>query len=308
MRAGLLLLLSGLLFSACSENSGSDDPVSEGAQNASQSTVVARMVNGDGNGQIALGRCHMGECSWSREIAMNLVEQRDDDRLFKINLLGGTSTMRGSRFPKLDGSDADITWNDKSHEVYVFCSQELPAVVSKFDREWQVDVLDFVNGPPGVLEGSAALYSNYCHGNSLAWTSAGFSSKHGYGVPVSDEILIKKGPHELFSRAKGQATNEGDLSSLPYRLSGRWNLDEGRCDLDDDANDTWLEVDGNELTGYEEYYLVTSIRKIGPDVFEVSANDQSMGENQPTTFSIEIDPNGTEMSTSLRDATLVRCG
>ena len=59
------------------------------------------------------------------------------------------------------------------HELFIFCSSRLPAVILPDSGHLQVDILDFVAGPPPVLESSASLYVRTCHpGESGAEPSA----------------------------------------------------------------------------------------------------------------------------------------
>jgi len=51
----------------------------------------------------------------------------------------------------------------RPHDVFVFYSTALPSVILGEADSWQVDVLDFVDGVPGVLESSQALYMKTCH-------------------------------------------------------------------------------------------------------------------------------------------------
>ena len=80
-----------------------------------------------------MGRCHMGECGWTREISRDFV---------------GTSP-RGYLVS----------------ETFVFCSKTLPAVMFTLDGEFSVHLLDLYKGGsiPGYQESSLALYMDVCH-------------------------------------------------------------------------------------------------------------------------------------------------
>jgi hypothetical protein len=99
------------------------------------------------------GHCGMEECSYSQELRRSVIGGGANGRLVKLTLLGGTSARSGSA----------IKWNRSPHDVYVYCSTVLPSVMLETDGNWQVDVLDFVNGVPGILESAQATYTETCH-------------------------------------------------------------------------------------------------------------------------------------------------
>ena len=143
-----------------------------------------------------LGRCHMGECSWSLTKDRAVVRRDANGSLLRLTLLGGTS-----QHPDEYDSDANIEWNKSTHTVHIFCSSRLPAVMLEESGEMQVDVLDFVSGVPGVLESSANLYTSTCHPDD-DWTSDGFADRHGYKTFGEDvEVSVSK-PEDILKVAE----------------------------------------------------------------------------------------------------------
>jgi hypothetical protein len=134
--------------------------------------------------------CHGGQCSWSRTLSQTVVRQEPAGILYRLSLLGGSAPEESSR----------IRWNRQPHEVFIFCSVRLPAVLL-FDRgHWQVDVLDFVAGPPPYEESSAALYTRTCHPGE-DWSADGFAARHGYHEQDSEQEITISRPEDIFRYA-----------------------------------------------------------------------------------------------------------
>lgn len=150
-----------------------------------------------------LRRCYMEECSWSVEKGRTTVKENANGSLIRLSLLGGTSHhTRTADYPGRYTATEKIAWNRSGHEVYVFCSKRLPAVVMKTAGGWQADVLDFVNGPPGVLESSASLYVSVCHGANAHWSDSGFAKRYGYSslTEAQQDVTVGK-PEDIFDLA-----------------------------------------------------------------------------------------------------------
>lgn len=142
-----------------------------------------------------MGRCHGDHCSWSLTRSRTIVRKNLAGTLIRLTLLGGTSKNNTDG----DAKAAHIRWNAKPHEVYVFCSKRLPAVIMKNDispafvktsgghrfPSYQVDVLDFVNGIPGDLESSANLFVRTCYPGD-DWASPDFARRNG--LPAFDDL------------------------------------------------------------------------------------------------------------------------
>lgn len=70
----------------------------------------------------------------------------------------------------------------------------------------QVDILDFINGPPGILESSASLYADTCYGNKADWTKWG--AKDGYlDTSAADASMVKR-PEDIFALAATVGSGE----------------------------------------------------------------------------------------------------
>lgn len=138
-----------------------------------------------------LNSCEGGECSWSITRSRVLVRQEGAGRLYRLTLLGG-SAREGSR---------RIRWNSAPHDVFIFCSPLLPAVILEDNGHWQVDVLDFVAGPPPVLESSASLYVRACHPGE-DWSADGFAARHGYRAQDSDREIALSRAEDIFRYAR----------------------------------------------------------------------------------------------------------
>jgi hypothetical protein len=129
--------------------------------------------------------------------------------LVRLSLLGGTSNNSDG-----DPAQARIRWNVRPHDVFVFCSKRLPAVMMRMDAapapagagedrsfpSYQVDVLDFVNGIPGALESSANLFARTCYPGD-DWTSPDFARRNGLpGFEDEPEVTIES-PGDIFRAA-----------------------------------------------------------------------------------------------------------
>jgi hypothetical protein len=139
----------------------------------------------------ALNSCHGGECSWSITRSRTVVRQDARGILYRLSLLGGSAREGSNR----------IRWNRQPHEAFIFCSRRLPAVILAVDGGWQVDVLDFVSGPPPVLESSFSLYVRTCHPGA-DWAADGFARRFGYTArEESPEISLSR-PEDIFNYAR----------------------------------------------------------------------------------------------------------
>jgi hypothetical protein len=138
-----------------------------------------------------LNACHGGQCSWSITRSRLLVRQDATGRLYRLSVLGG-SAPEGSR---------RIRWNREGHVLHIFCSPRLPAVILYDHGHWQVDILDFVAGPPPFEESSAALYVRTCHpGENMA--AGGFAARHGYRAQDADREIALSRPEDIFGYAR----------------------------------------------------------------------------------------------------------
>ncbi|WP_267396516.1 MULTISPECIES: hypothetical protein [unclassified Sphingomonas] len=165
---------------------GDDAPIDAGRSNADRETISTPSEPSTPQ----LGSCSSDGCSWSKQVSRSVVQADRRGQLNKLNLVGGSSTDEKGR----------ITWNSRPHEVYVFCSTALPAVMISDAGKWQVDVLDFIDGVPGILESSQSLYAQTCHPGEQAFPrdaeALGYTS-----IPDEDEDVIVSHPADIFDRA-----------------------------------------------------------------------------------------------------------
>ncbi len=145
-----------------------------------------------------LGRCHMDSCSWSKTLSKEEITSDDRGKLIKLKLLGGESPN--------DDKKPKIKWNKDPHEVYIFCSTRLPAVIMASGEKLQVDVLDFWGGIPGVYESDASLYRETCHSGSANMSDEELARKFKYSPSPESDITISK-PAEIFGYVKPNGKN-----------------------------------------------------------------------------------------------------
>jgi hypothetical protein len=138
-----------------------------------------------------LNSCHGGECSWSISLGSALVRRESAGALFRLSLRGGTAA-EGSR---------RVRWNRQPHALFIFCSPRLPAVILPDHGHLQVDVLDFVAGPPPFQESSASLYVPTCHPGE-DWSAPGFAPRHGYRAQDADREITLSRPEDIFGYAR----------------------------------------------------------------------------------------------------------
>lgn len=108
-----------------------------------------------------MGRCHMGECGWTREISRDFTGTSPRGYLVKLELLRGTSSNpRGG-----SASKRPVKWEKTPGETFVFCSKTLPAVMFTLDGDFNVHLLAlYAKGSiPGYQEASLAIYMDVCH-------------------------------------------------------------------------------------------------------------------------------------------------
>ena len=106
--------------------------------------------------RVGEGRCHMGECSYSKTLATHIVKKSAQETRVRVTLLGGTSYHKNGHYPRT--VPKNIVWNKTPHQLTVVCSYQNPTVV--FGQ--QVENLDF-SMVPGYLESSANMYFQICH-------------------------------------------------------------------------------------------------------------------------------------------------
>jgi hypothetical protein len=122
-----------------------------------------------GSAPTGLGRCHMEACSWTRIESERLVRQRGKYRLIKVSLTSGRSEHPDGSYPGEYSPGIRIEWNAERHELHVLCAAEMPAVIERSKRGYEISVLDFDGGLFGYQMGAEGIYAHACHGE---WMTA----------------------------------------------------------------------------------------------------------------------------------------
>lgn len=152
----------------------------------------------DDDGAVQPGPCGTDECSWSKTLSRDVVQADTRGRLIKLTLLGGSSRSEKTR----------IIWNDRPHSVYVFCSTALPAVMLEDSGRWQVDVLDFIDGVPGVLQSSVSIYADACHPGDKRFPSDAETLGYAHVEDENEDVQIDR-PTDIFDRVSLRQTYTG---------------------------------------------------------------------------------------------------
>lgn len=149
-----------------------------------------------------LGNCRMDSCSFSREISRETLRETRAGRLLRVTLLGGEQGEASDAGPD---DEAPIVWNRAPHDIFVFCSTRLPAVMMRVagQHSLQVDLLD-LGGPEAItniLVSSANLYMDICHGlrgRELSEETAGLGYRPIAPALLESGIGIER-PEEIFN-------------------------------------------------------------------------------------------------------------
>lgn len=177
---------------AAPANQAGADAAETNAANAVAAEAPARQAQGTAE----LNSCQRGACSWSIARGQDLVRRTAAGSLYRLTLLGGASEHPDENYPE-SARGVSIAWNAAPHEVFIFCSRRLPAVILPAGGRLQVDVLDFVNGPVPALESSAAIYARTCHPGD-DWTSEGFAERFGYQAREGQADIEIARPEDIF--------------------------------------------------------------------------------------------------------------
>lgn len=302
---GFPILATCLTLVACNKNpEGEPGTRFSGNSAAIASSTLDNAANARAAPQ--LGRCYMGECSWSVEQARTTIRKESSGRLIAVTLLGGTSYHEeAADYPGRFRPNLKIEWNSAPHKVYIFCAKSLPATMMVTENGLEVDVLDFVNGPPGMMEGSAALYTSVCHGRHVRWTEKGFARKFGYRALPSDkqEISLDE-PEDIFSLVKSLSSDTDDAptqkeasktgAAIPRRFQGEWNEKVEDCGTGN--NDSRLRVGEHTIRFYESSAAVRSVDEKSDGSVAVQAQFTGEGETWEDGLTWHIDSSGNLVS------------
>lgn len=202
----LLIALPLLVLAACNRQATGNGAASSGAPTGRSPAAIRAAEAGDADDAKGLanaaaapvaatpsvGRCHGDECSWFRIESKTLVREEASGILYRLSVLGGSAP---------DEENPRIRWDRAPHDVFVFCSRRLPAVILPVDGALQVDVLDFVTGRSGPYVTSANIYAATCHPGE-DWASDGFAGRHGYQVQDADREVSLARPEDIFAAVR----------------------------------------------------------------------------------------------------------
>ena len=125
-------------------------------------------------GQITLGRCHMGSCSWAKWISVKSLSSSGSQQVLEVTLLGGDSEHEEVEDYPSSPKGVAINWNSEPHTFKVTCSRTAPSV------EDDLLSLNQEAGVPGVQESAAELYFVACHSHFDGYPSG--IEKFSYNV------------------------------------------------------------------------------------------------------------------------------
>ena len=143
---GLIVLAAGLAASGC---------MTAGSNGRDASNPITA-------GPVA-GRCYPGGCSWFDIRSFEMVRETERGALLRLDTREGGSDHAMSADAPQSSRGVQISWGPYSNDAYVFCSRELPAVITlAADGSYEVLRLDVVSG--GVPEEfMRTQYGHVCH-------------------------------------------------------------------------------------------------------------------------------------------------
>jgi len=126
-----------------------------------------------------VGRCHMDKCSWRKQVSRELMGSSPVGALHRVTLLGGEARDRLGK--------PVIKWNRKPHDVFVFCSKKLPAVMMRIEDGLQIDALAISPDEdlPPVYDTAVSIYLEVCH-NAADSDVHQIARQFGYAVSSED--------------------------------------------------------------------------------------------------------------------------
>ncbi len=295
----LAALTANMAATACGNPSQNAAPPVPSVDKMTITPKAAKPIPNKPQGEVEQGRCYMNSCSWWITQSKSVERQSKGATLWKLSLLGGTSDHKNGRYPS-NSTKAKITWNDTPHTTHVLCAPSLPAVIND---DMQVDVLDFVNGPPGILESSVILYEAVCHPSENS-ADDGFVSKHGYVIPTDEEITIRS-PQDIFRWVKSPtATAKRDrglsattVVSIPSTYWGAWAPSAEECNeirykaggvWNTHPSETRIEIYKNGYSGFEVNVKVLRPLPTTMGVHKFDGQDDYFGEAYPTQVILQM--------------------
>lgn len=209
-------------------------------QNTSKTTQENRT---DLSQNITFGRCHMDNCSWAKTLDKRSISSNSCGELIQVKILSGESENESNASP----SRPKISWNTSPHIAYLFCSKYLPSVITEYNNEYQVDILNFWNGIPGAYESGANLYREHCHpGSSKNMSDEQLAKKYQYNrLPDTNTTIQINQPLDILQIAqshfncqpkKTKATTSTTTAQLLKSYQGWWRYPDNKYSCNDEDN------------------------------------------------------------------------
>lgn len=154
---------------------------------------------------VRLVYCHMGECSWSREVSNQPVRTTRGGTLRKYVEFSGMS-VHPDDYPVGWSPSVRIKWDKKPDVDYVFCSRRQPALAFRNDKPGPgiAHALDLFN-LAGYNTASAVTYLRACHNLDL---NARDIEKRlralGYRPGTRSEQVEIRSPEQLIALSVGE--------------------------------------------------------------------------------------------------------
>ncbi len=166
--------------------------------------------------KVILGRCHMASCWWMKVDETEIIQSEGKDKLVKIcdkvveitqdyffnpalvdNPPENAQRINGYL---ITNSPTSTNWEDaRPEEVFIFCSQKLPAFISHDKNgKYSVEIIfDNNGGTGGPTEGVGNLYSYICNGKPSKFE---ISNEVLDRLNLSDYLVEK--PMDVFNLTK----------------------------------------------------------------------------------------------------------
>lgn len=183
------------MLAAASAVAGCVPPVTGASAGRDTSTPITA-------GPVA-GRCYPGGCQWFDIRTFEMVRETERAALIKISTREGESTHAMSADHPRSSRGVLIEWGPY-HDVYVFCSRELPALLSQTENgSYEVQRLDLIRGyvPEELI---ATRYGHVCHPDG-GMQDYGAAERLGYRALRDGErgSFTLRSPEAIFDRLAG---------------------------------------------------------------------------------------------------------
>ncbi|GGD86995.1 hypothetical protein GCM10011515_03100 [Tsuneonella deserti] len=138
-----------------------NDEAVTGSTTAKAQTAQTNPTDTPDDQSVYLDQCHMGECSWTRSVAVNVIQRNQSERLLEVSSVSGSSEHDGD-YPSSYSKGLEIHWDAKPSKTYVLCSKARPAVAYPYEGTFILDFLDLFE-VYGYQTTAATTYLRTCH-------------------------------------------------------------------------------------------------------------------------------------------------